>query len=80
MNEEIKRSIIVEQYYTEANYPFAIKPNFSTLGSNIEISTQGPVITIVPEDSIRDPLGFNKATIYGEYNFLKKSSHYTIVW
>ena len=64
LNNEIKRIIIDEEYYTEANYPFSIKPNFSTLGSIIEISTQGPVITFVPDDSIGDLLGFNKTTIF----------------
>ena len=65
---EIKRIIIDEEHYTEANYPFTIKPKFSTLGSIIEISTQGPVITFVPDDSIRDLLGFNRTTIFEEYN------------
>ena len=68
LNNEIKRIIIDEEHYTEANYPFKIKPNFSTLGSIIEISTQGPVITFVPDDSIRDFLGFNKTTIFEEFN------------
>ena len=68
LNNEIKRIIIDEEHYTEANYPFKIKPNFSTLGSIIEISTQGPVITFVPDDSIRDLSGFNKTTIFEEYN------------
>ena len=64
LNNEIKRIIIDGGHYTEANYPFTIKPNFSTLGSFLEISTQGPVITFVPDDSIREILGFNKVTIY----------------
>ena len=68
LNNEIKRIIIDEEHYTEANYPFNIKPNFSTLGSIIEISTQGPVITFSPDDSIGDLLGFNKTTILEEYN------------
>ena len=67
LNNEIKRIIIEEEHYTEANYPFTIKLNFSTLGSIIEISTQGPVITFVPDDSTRDPLGFDKIT-YEENN------------
>ena len=58
----MKRIIIEEEHYTEANYPFTIKPNFSTLGSIIEISTQGPVISFVPDDSRRDLLGFNATT------------------
>ena len=68
MNKEIKRIIIEKEFYTEANYPFTIKPIFSTLGSIIEISTQRPITTSVPDDSIRDLLGFNATTIYEEYN------------
>ena len=47
---------------------FQIKPNFSTLGSIIEKSTQVPVMTFVPDDRIRDLLGFNKATKFEEKN------------
>ena len=68
LNNEIKRIIIDQEYYTEANYPFNIKPNFSTLGSIIEISTQGSVITFVSDDSIGDLLGFNKTSMFEEYN------------
>ena len=39
LNNEIKRIIIDEDYYTEAKCPFKIKPNFSTLGSILEISS-----------------------------------------
>ena len=68
LNNEIKRIIINEEHYTEANYPFIIKPDFNTLGSIIEISPQGPVISFVPEDTIGQLLGFSKTTIYEEYN------------
>ena len=68
LNNEIKRIIIDEGYYNELTYPFKIKPNFSTLGSIIEISTQAPVITFVPDASIREILGFNKITKFEEYN------------
>ena len=68
LNNEIKLNIIDEEHYTEANYPFNIKPNFPTLGSIIEIPTQGPVITFAPDESIGDLLGFNKTTIFEEYN------------
>ena len=68
LNNEIKRNIIDQEHYTETNYPFNIKPNFSTLGSIIEISAQGPVITFLPDDSIGGLLGFNKITIFEEYN------------
>ena len=73
LNNEIKRNIIDEGHYTEVNYPFSIKPNFSTLRSIIEISTQGPVITFAPDDSIKGLLGFNRTTIYEEYNLSSKS-------
>ena len=68
MNNEIKSLSIDEGQYTEVNYPFTIKPTFSTIGSIIEISSQGPVITFVPDDSIGDLLGFDKTTIFEEYN------------
>ena len=77
MNNEIKRIIIDEEHYTEANYTFTIKSNFSTLGSFIELSPQGTVITFVPDDSIRDLLGFNKTTIYEDYNL--SESHVDIL-
>ena len=68
LNNEIKRIIIDQEHYTETNYPFNIKPNFSTLGSIIEISTQGPITTFIPDVSMGDLLGFNKTTIFEEYN------------
>ena len=67
LNIEIKRIIIHEEHYTEANYPFTIKPNFSTLGSIIEISPQGPIISFMFDDSIKNLLGFNARTLYEEY-------------
>ena len=65
---ELKRIIIDEEHYTEANYPFRIKPNYSTLRSIIEISPQGPIISFIFDDSIRDLLGFNARTLYEDYN------------
>ena len=67
LNNEIKRIIIDEEHYTESNYPFTIKPNFSTLGSIIERSPQGPISNFMFDDSIRDLLGFNARTLYEEY-------------
>ena len=67
LNNEIRRIIIDEEHYTEANYPFTIKPNFSTLGSIIGISPQGPIISFMFDDSIGDLLGFNARTLYSEY-------------
>ena len=67
LNNEIKRIIIDEGHYTESNYPSTIKPNFSTLGSIIEISPQGPIVSFMFDDSIRDLLGFKARTLYEEY-------------
>ena len=47
LNNQVKRIIIDEEHYTEANYPFTIKPNFTTLGSIIETSPQGPIISFI---------------------------------
>ena len=60
---EIKRILIDKESYTEANYPFTIKPNFSTLGSIIPISPQGPIIGFVFDDSIGSLLGFNETIL-----------------
>ena len=67
LNNEIKRIFIDEEHYSEANYPFKIKPNFSTLGSIIETSPQGPIISFLFDDSIGDLLGFNARTLYEKY-------------
>ena len=72
LDKEIKRIIIDQEHYTTVNYPFKIKPDFSTLGSIIEKSTQRPVITITPNDSIGNLLGFDKSSIYEKYNLSPK--------
>ena len=68
LDKELKRIIISKDQFTEANYPFKFKPNFSTLGSIIEISPQGPIISFMFDDSMRDLSGFNAKTLYEEYN------------
>ena len=68
LNNEIKRIIIDKGHYTEVDYPFFIKPDFNTLGSIVEISSTGSIISFVPNDSIGNLLGFSKTTIYEEYN------------
>ena len=68
INDEIKRIITEEGYFTEASYPFMKKPNFSTVGDIIEIQPQGPIIAFVFEDSIRKLLGFYETILYKEYN------------
>ena len=67
LNDEIKRIIIHEEHYTEAKYPFNNKPKFSTLGSISEISPQGPIISFMFDDSIKNLLGFHAITLYEEY-------------
>ena len=64
LSKENKRIIIDEEHYTEANYPFKNKQKFSTLGSITEIPPQGPIISFMFEDSIRDLLRFNARTLY----------------
>ena len=68
LNDEIKRIIIDKEYHTEATYPFTIKPNFSTLGSIVEIKSKGAIIGFVFDDSIGSLLGFNETILYEEYN------------
>ena len=66
LNDEIRRIIIDDEHFASENYPFKIKPNFSTLGSIIEKSNQESAISFRPDDSIGSLLGFNKRTIYEE--------------
>ena len=53
LNNEIRRTIIDEEHYNEENYPFTLKPNFSTLGNIIEKSPQGAIISFMFDDSIK---------------------------
>ena len=66
--DESRRIIIHKGHYTEANYPFRIKPNFITLGSIVEIKTPGPQISFVIDDSIGTLLGFDEILVWGKYN------------
>ena len=68
INNKINRNIIDEGRFAEANNPFTIKPNISTLGSVIEISPQGSVFSFMFDDSIRDLSGFHPFTFYEENN------------
>ena len=68
LNDEIKRIIIDDEHFTSDNYPFKIQPNFTTLGSIVEISNQESAISFRPDDSIGSLLGFIKRAIYEEYN------------
>ena len=68
LNNEIKRNIIDEGHFTKADYPFQIKPNFSTLGSITTIVPQRPIISFVFNDSIRNLSGFRETILYEDYN------------
>ena len=47
LNNESKWIVTAEEHHTEANYPFTIKPNISTLGSIIQISPQVPILYLM---------------------------------
>ena len=68
LDNESKRIIIDREHYTEANFPFKIKPNFSTLGSIVEISPQGPIIGFVFDVSIGNHLGVNETILWEAYS------------
>ena len=68
LDDEIRRIIINDEHFTEDTYPFVIKPNFSTLGSIVEISNEESAISFKASDSVGTLLGFNKRTIFEEYN------------
>ena len=68
LSDELKRIIIDKGHYSEDDYPFTIKPHFSTLGIFIEIKPQRAIIGFVYDDSIRNLLGFHETMSYREYN------------
>ena len=74
LKDEIRRIIIDEGHFTETDYPITTQPNFSTLGSIIEISRRDPLISYLPHCNKRNLLGFNASTISEEYNV----SHNTV--
>ena len=63
-----KRITIDASHYTEANYSFRTTPNFSTLGSIVEIKPQRPILSFMFNDSVRVLIGFHAITLYEEYN------------
>ena len=63
LNNEIKKIFIDKGHHSENEYPFTTKPNFSSLGSIIEVS-QGPIISFVFNDSIRNLLVFHETILY----------------
>ena len=73
VNNEIERIIIEEGHYAQSNYPFKIKPTFSTMGSIIKSVPQGTIISFMFDKSIRELLGFTAQTLYEEYNLSPNS-------
>ena len=69
MNNEIKIFVIDQGYFTESIFPFTIKPNFSTLGSIIKISSliTSSGIVFTPNDIIGDLLGFKSVVLHEEH-------------
>ena len=65
---EIKRIINEEGHITKDFYPFSIKPNFSTLGSIIEITDPNFLIDFTYDNTIRDLLGFVAVIVEDEHN------------
>ena len=72
MKKEFKKNNIHGGHFTETGYPITITPNFSTLGSIIELSRQESRITFLPNGSIGDLLGFIATTLYEKYNLSHK--------
>ena len=68
LDDEMKRINIEKEHCNENDYPFKIKPNFSTMGSIITISPQGPIIGFVFADNIGNLLGFGESILWEEYN------------
>ena len=68
LNNEIKRINIDKGHYLEIENLSTIKPNFSRLGSIIEIKPQGAIIGLLYDDSIRSLLGFHGTILYKETN------------
>ena len=70
LNNDFKCIIIEEGYLTESNYPFLIKPNFSTLVSIIETSSNitGSQIAFTPNDSIGYLLELKPRVLHEELN------------
>ena len=66
LNNEINNISIDTGHFTEKDYPFTIKPNFSTLGSIIEIIPQEPISSYVFEDNIKKLLGFRETMLFQE--------------
>ena len=69
LDAEVKRICINDGHFREDDYPFKIKPNFSTIGCIIRIDVgKGRQISFMPDDNVRDSLGFKPKVIPEQYN------------
>ena len=68
LDSEIKRIIIEEGHITKDFYPFSIKPNFTTLGSIIEITNPYFFNDFTYDNTIRELLGFNAVILEDKYS------------
>ena len=76
-NAEVKRNFIEEGYITEEAYPFGMKPNFSTLGSFIQLEpVSGWQISFLQVNTLRGRLGFKARVIYDEHNLSDYPVHF----
>ena len=69
LNDEIKRIIIKECYFTDETYRFLIKPNFSTLRSFAESKQnfKNSQSSFTPSDCLRNQLEFDSVALYEKY-------------
>ena len=52
LKNQIKKNFLEKRHFSEADFWFTFKPNFSTLRFLIESSRQDPLNSFTPEDSI----------------------------
>ena len=69
LSDEIERKKIKKGCFTTEIYPFIITPNFSTLGTFIEIKANfiGSRISFLHDDRRREFLRFDSVVIYEQY-------------
>ena len=67
LNNEIEMNFFDTGCYSDEDYPFKIKLSFSTLGSNVELSPQVPIIGFVFNDGLGNLLGFNETILWQDY-------------
>ena len=64
LNKEIKRIIIDKSYYSENEYPFMIKSNFTTLCIFLEKLPHGPIIGFVFHNNFVNLLEFHETILW----------------